>query len=87
MNSRRSHLKTLFLTKHPRYQWFKARMETFSVDLLHKIGLEKMEIMSFGLKMRRAGYFHLTAVKNSLSKINNGPYSTITNALVNLEVI
>ena len=76
MNSRRSHLKTFFLTKHPRYQWFKARMETFSVDLLHRIGLENMEIINFGLKMRRAGYFHLTAVKSSLSKINNALYST-----------
>ncbi len=87
MNSRRSHLKTLFLTKHPRYQWFKARMETFSEDLLHRIGLERMEVIAFGLKMRRAGYFHLTAVKNSLSRINNKLYSTVTTALVNLEVI
>jgi hypothetical protein len=39
-------------------------------------GLDNMDITTFGLKMRRAGYFHLTEVKNSLSKINNALYST-----------
>jgi len=60
-------------------------MVLYSVDSLQRIGLDIKMIL--GKKTPKAGYFHLTAVKNSLSKIKNKPYSTVTTALANLEGI
>jgi hypothetical protein len=77
-------LKTNELIKDLLFLLFKLKMVLYSVDSPQKIGQDNHVV---GQKTPKAGYFHLIAVKNYLSKINNTPYIIHTSTLVNLEEI
>ena len=63
---------------------FKLKMVLYSGDSPQRIGQDTHVV---GQKTPKAGYFHLIAVKNYLSKIKNPLYLITTSALVNLEEI
>jgi hypothetical protein len=55
--SPRHHSSNIALTRDPRCQLFKVKMEGY-LEVTHpKIGVEEMEVMLFVLKMINHGYF------------------------------
>jgi hypothetical protein len=76
MNLLANHSKITVLKKDLLYLLYRLKTDSYSVGSQLRIGLNKKLVPIAIKKIHKAGYFHLIAVKNSLSKLKNKLYST-----------